>query len=67
MPATRCTDADVLGLHQRAPVWASRGGSWLVPIIARPSRLKSACSRMDFKGWFLVDITQHGEQGYVLE
>ena len=26
-----------------------------------------ACSRMGFKRWFLVDITQHGEQGYILE
>ena len=30
MLATRCAEADVLGLHQRAAVPASRGGSWLV-------------------------------------
>ena len=30
MLATRCTEADVLGLHQCAAVSASRGGSWLV-------------------------------------
>ena len=46
MPATRCTEGNLLDLHQRAAVPASRGGFWLV------------------QG---LDISQHGEQGYVME